>query len=159
MQCMENSGKKNKNTFAKTPFQTSWERELNRSISSEDWSKSFLLTHKPTSSSKAQELHFKILLRWYRVPSLLPSIYPNTSNLCWRCSGAKGIMTHVWWDCPAIQPFWTKVIDVIHNITGLNLSNDPASLLLFMIPLSISALRSSLVSFLLTAAKIIMPRL
>lgn len=143
----------------KTSFQISWEKELDRTISLEDWSKSFLLTHKSTISSKAQELHFKVLSRWYRVPSLLHAIYPNTSHLCWRCNGAEGTMTHIWWGCPVLQPFWIKVIDVIQKITGIQLANDPASLLLFMIPLPTSAVRRSLLSFLLTAAKLVIPRL
>lgn len=134
----------------KTSFQLSWEKELECTISLEDWSKSFLLAHKSTVSSKAQELNFKILSRWYRVPSLLHAIYPNTSHLSWRCNGAEGTMTHIWWGCPVIQPFWTKVIDVVQKITGIKLASDPAPLLLFMIPLSAYAIRQSLIAFLLT---------
>lgn len=60
-------------------------------------------------------------------------------------------MIHI---CPVLQPFWTKVIDLIKDITVIEIRNDP-SCLLFMILIPAHALEDCLVSFLLIAAKTI----
>lgn len=93
------------------------------------------------------------------VPSLLHSFYPNVSDQCWRCNKAEGMMTHIWWSCPRIQPFWITVIDLIYRITRLKLNNKLSPLLLFMIPPPIYVVKNSLVSFLMIAAKMVIPRL
>ncbi|KAG9463801.1 hypothetical protein GDO78_021049 [Eleutherodactylus coqui] len=43
----------------------SWERELGREISEEEWGKAICMTHKMTVSSSHQELNYKLLTRWY----------------------------------------------------------------------------------------------
>lgn len=68
-------------------------------------------------------------------------------------------MTYIWWGHQNIQHYWIKVIDLIKLITGIEIRNNPFSLLLFMIFISAHALKSSLVSFLIIAAKTIIPRL
>lgn len=68
-------------------------------------------------------------------------------------------MSHIWWGCPRIQSFWVTVIDLIHRITGIGVENEPTSLLLFMLPLPIYVLKHGLISFLLIAAKAVIPRL
>lgn len=68
-------------------------------------------------------------------------------------------MTHIWWGCPRIQSFWVAVLDIIHRITGIRIENEPMSLLLSMLPLPNYVLKPGLISFLLIAAKTVIPRL
>lgn len=73
------------------------------------------------------------LLRYY--PSGIGSSLCCTPSTP-QCQTAAGdiSLTHIWWGCPQIQIFWSKVTDLIKLITGIELENDPASLL-FMIPI------------------------
>lgn len=93
-----------------TSCQLRWERELNRSQKMNSIT-FFLLTHKSSISAKAQKLNFKILSRWYRVPSLIDSIYPEVSDCCWRCGEDDWTMTHIWWGMSIYPNFWSKVIE------------------------------------------------
>lgn len=56
-------------------------------------------------------------------------------------------MTHIWWGCPCIQPFWVAVIDLIYYITGIRVENKPESILPFMLPLPTYILKNGLISF------------
>lgn len=61
----------------KITYQLGWESELDCNFTKEDWSKGFFLAHKSSLSSKSQ------LSQWYRVSSLLHSLYPTISDCCW----------------------------------------------------------------------------
>lgn len=62
----------------------------------------YQLTHSSSLDSKMQEINYKILSRWYRVPADLSCIYLYP---CWRGCGHKGTLLHLWWECPVIEPF------------------------------------------------------
>lgn len=101
--------------------------------------KLYLLTHKSSTSDKAQKLNFKIMSRCYRVPFLLNSLPMALWDCCWRCGDAELTMTHILWGCSQFQPFWSTVINFIKYITEVEIKNDPTSLL-FMILICMSTI-------------------
>lgn len=53
-------------------------------------------------ASKFQEVCYKILTRWYRVPSELQKMDAETADRCWRCGTEGGMMIHIFWACPLL---------------------------------------------------------
>lgn len=136
----------------KMSYQLSWEQELTlylRKIGLE-------VSYWPTplqSYLMHKNWILKILTRWYRVPSLLHSLYLNILDSCWSFGATGGTMTHIWWELPHIQPFWSKGVELIKLITGIEIRNDSTSLLLYIIPIPIRVLKGNLFPFLLIAGK------
>lgn len=50
-------------------FTKIWSGVLGIDISDEEWHKTFLFTHKSSISSYTQEKNYKLLSRWYKVPT------------------------------------------------------------------------------------------
>lgn len=97
---------------------TTWGRELQISLSDEEWETIHEYAHKGSMNVAIQENCYKIKTGWYRTPSLLHKFSPSIPNTCWRCGKAEGTMLHVWWDC---EPFWKKVHDIISQVTTYTL--------------------------------------
>lgn len=53
---------------------------------------------------------FKIIHRAYYTSYRLHKINPRLSLECWRCGGAPGDFTHIFWTYPAIEGFWEEVL-------------------------------------------------
>lgn len=121
------------------------------------WSEDFHFTHKSTISCYAQEKNFKLMSRWYRDPSSLRRIFPSTPANCWRCGLAEGTYEHIWWECSRIQPFWSQVFTVYNTIYNASLLPSPEVALLSVLPGSIASQKKSLLCFLLSAAKQLIP--
>lgn len=113
--------------------------------------------YKSSLCSKYQEITYKILTRWYRTPSVLASIFPGHSPLCWRCGTQTGTIFHIFWECLVLTPFWRHVVEIIYKLTDVALQNNPAAILLNMTPISSKRYRKSLLKHLLNAARVCIP--
>lgn len=71
-----------------------WESELNKQLITTQWAKCFKLTYNAVIASKAQESSYKILSRWYRVPTILHKCYLSGTSSC-RCVRVESIITHI----------------------------------------------------------------
>lgn len=140
-------------------FIQAWERDLGVRFSETQKNKIFMFTHKASMATRYQEGGYKILTRWYRTPEVLNRIFPQISNLCWRCQGAEGTMLHIFWECSGLKEFWKMVSETVKEITGVSLGENPAAFLLHDIPLPIDKYNKSLLRHLLTAAKACIPAL
>lgn len=65
-----------------------------------------------------KKLTISLFLFWYWCPTSLQRIYPDASDICWRCHYAKGSLLHIWWECPQILDFWDKIIQLYTTVTG-----------------------------------------
>lgn len=140
-------------------FLWKWERDLDKTFSDEQHD--HILYFVPCSSvvSKHQELSYKILTQWHKVPSLLQKIYPDATNICWRCREAEGTMLHIFWSCLKLERFWSKVREIIKQLTELDLGSDPARYLLHLSDFSKPKYKNSMVAYLLNVAKNCIPAL
>lgn len=139
-------------------FTNKWKMELNVEIKPEEWEKAFILTHSMSLAIKAHETNFKLLSRWYRCPLLLHQIYPNVSDLCWRCHSAKGSLLHIWWECPSVHNFWDMILQLHTRATGVTIPNTPQITLLSILPGSYKSIKKGLLRHWLTAARAVIPR-
>lgn len=104
---------------------TKWELYLGATITDKKKNKVLQLTHLSSLASSMAETNFKLLTRW----QLHLLNFPTNSSLCWRNCGKNSTHAHVWWSCPLILTFWFEVIDLIHQITKVNISFDPWTVL------------------------------
>lgn len=79
-----------------------WEQNLNTNLTETEWETIYMYTHKGSLNVATQECGFKIIIRWYRTPTLLNKFSPQTSNRYWRCEQKEGSLLHIWWSCPLI---------------------------------------------------------
>lgn len=86
-----------------------WEKDLSISPSAMQWEQSFLNIHKGSRKVTTQENSYKIVSRWYRTPTLLHKITPETSAIFWRCLADEGTRLHIWWSCTSIQTYWKEI--------------------------------------------------
>lgn len=97
-------------------------------------------------------------MRWYRSPAILHKIYPTVPNTCWRCLKEVGTMTHIWWSCPTLTPFWKKVHSISTSVSSLPLVFDPTQYLLHALHASpLPQYGKSLAMFMVAAARMCIP--
>lgn len=112
--------------------------------------------HKSSVCTRIQELNYKLVSRWYMVPTTLHRFFPETSDRCWRC-GEEGSLLHIFWSCPSLERFWSSVREICQLTTGLDPGDDPAACLLHLTGMDISKYKRSLLVTLLDAAKACIP--
>lgn len=134
-----------------------WERDLNVTFTEDQKNRILFFAHKSSLCSKYQEITYKILTRWYRTPSVLASIFPDHSPLCWRCNTQTGTLLHIFWECPVLTPFWRQVLEIIYKLTYVSLQDNPAAIFLNLTPVSSKRYRKSLLKHLLNAARACVP--
>lgn len=81
-----------------------------------------------------QALGFKILTRWYLMPTHLGKMLLLNSNLWRRCGKAVRDMVHVSWSCEKVPPYWIGVLQIIQKFTDQQLQLDPTLFLSRLYP-------------------------
>lgn len=134
-----------------------WERDLQHTFTEAQLSHLYQLTHKSSVDTKMQENSFKLLTRWYRVPTTLVRIYPTASAACWRGCGLRGTFLHIWWECPRLWPFWQDIKAQIKVILDVDLQDSPLEFLLHVPSTPLSHYHKSILPHLLNAARRLIP--
>lgn len=114
-------------------------------------------TFKVSISCAIQETGNKILEWWNKVPNKLHKIIPQCSPVCRRWQKEVGTKLHVFWSCPWITGIWKQVLQVILNLTDVQMPDDLAAFLLHLTPMSVKHYKWSLIIHLPNAAKPSMP--
>lgn len=136
---------------------TKWQRDLNCHFSTSKTQHILKFTHKSSLCTKIQETNYKILTHWYRTPSLLNTIFPSASDVCWRCQEEKGTLLHILWSCSRIRSFWREVRQIAQKFTERNIPDDPAYFLLHATDTPAQIFKKSVIRHLLDAAKACTP--
>lgn len=136
------------------PYLRKWENDLSRAFSKDQKERILYFAHRSSIASRFQEVGFKILTRWYRVPTLLNKIYLSVPSTCWRCQQPNGLLLHIFWTCPRVHPFWDAIRRMVFRLTNISLADDPAQCLLHLNPMSRCRYKKSLLIHLLNAAKV-----
>lgn len=138
-------------------FRERWSEELGSPITDSQWERVCILSHKCSLSTRMQETAYKMLTHWYATPEKIHKWYPQTSDTCWRCGKEKGTLLHNWWHCEVLLPFWSKVRNVIYQITETKLKLDAACCLLHISNFSFKKYKNSLSRHLINAANSLIP--
>lgn len=118
-----------------------WERDLQHEFTELQLDRLYRLTHSSSVDMKMRENGFKVMTKWYRVPTKLAKIYPTSSDACWRDCGHRGLFLHIWWDCPKLQPYWQDIRTQINLILNIDLPDSPMGFLLHVPTISLSLYR------------------
>ena len=97
-----------------------WDKEMRITIETNEWNQSFKDIFKLLRSPFWQEYAWKINIRYFQTPL---SISKYTSNSkCWReCGENKADHVHIFFTCPKVQGFWSKVSQIMEKIFGRNI--------------------------------------
>uniref|UniRef100_A0A8C5QKU6 Reverse transcriptase domain-containing protein n=1 Tax=Leptobrachium leishanense TaxID=445787 RepID=A0A8C5QKU6_9ANUR len=139
------------------PYMGKWENMLDVVLSDAQWSKICELIHHCSVSSKTQETAYKVLSLWYRTPDKINRYDPQVPAQCWRCNGARGDMLHIWWECPKLQPFWSRIHDILTVFTDPPPEFTPAAFLLHHNTYSVAAYKRTMAIRILNIAKALVP--
>lgn len=58
-------------------------------------------------------------------------MFPNVSQLCFKCKSDVGTLIHVFWSCSRVQAFWREVHFIIKKIIGKEFEMSPSLYLLY----------------------------
>lgn len=144
-------------TQAPAPSQIPWSRDLQISLTTEEWNTIHDYADKGSLNVAIQENCYKVVIRWYRTPRL-HKFSRSIPDTCWSCGMGVGSMLHVWWDCVNLQPFWSKVHDLNTHITTFTLDYTLAQFLLHHTSLSKRINYKSLAMHLVNAARLCVPK-
>ncbi|KAJ0062603.1 hypothetical protein NL108_018597 [Boleophthalmus pectinirostris] len=61
-------------------------------------------------------------------------MFPDSSDLCYKCQKYKGTLVHLFWECEYIQQFWRHVHAVTQQFTGKTFVMSPSLYLLNLCP-------------------------
>ena len=90
-------------------IKTKWEKELGESITEEAWLEMWENHQTTTQSHKWREFAWKNQIRFFTTPKIT-SKQTSQRQHCWRgCGEMEPHHTHVFWNCKAIELFWTQV--------------------------------------------------
>lgn len=82
-------------------------------------------------NASAVEINYKVLLRWYTVPTRLVHVSPDSSAHCFNGCSDTGSLIHIWW-------IFISVYHIFHVLFHLALSINPCGALLNWKPEGIS---------------------
>uniref|UniRef100_A0A6I8Q4E7 Reverse transcriptase domain-containing protein n=1 Tax=Xenopus tropicalis TaxID=8364 RepID=A0A6I8Q4E7_XENTR len=112
------------------PYMKAWEGDLGYPLNEDTWIKVWDSTAHSSINTSLPEAGYKVLLRWYLVPARLHKINNAYSSQCFRGCGEEGTAYHIWWQCPRVQCFWTRVYELIFSATEINLRKSPEQALI-----------------------------
>lgn len=137
-------------TPGRPPYLRKWESDLSRTFPKEHI---LYFAHCSSIASRFQEVGFKVLIRWYRVPTLLHKIYSLVPSTCWRCQQPDGSLLHIFWTCSLVCPFWDAIRQLVFRLTDISLADDRVQCLLQLTPISRRQYKKYPLSHLFNAVK------
>lgn len=111
-----------KPTYARTWELEEWAQDI--------WHHCFQCSFKGLMNISLMEANVKTFTRWYRVPTQVAKIYPDSSSLCFRGCNIWGSLFLTWWSCRRIRGFWNKLFQMMHEVMGSAIPQNPKIALL-----------------------------
>ena len=102
-----------------------WARELGVPIADELWEESLASIQNCSINSRYRLIQFKVLHRLHYSKSKLHKMYPSISPMCNRCHSAEGSLSHLFWHCPILDTFWSKIFNWFSTQLKENILPDP----------------------------------
>lgn len=93
-----------------------WERDLNRTFDQADLSSIWQATKSSSPNIAPLETNYKVLTRWYLVPSRIHKLLPQYLPHCFCGYNETGTLLYIWWDCPIAQAFWSDFFNLNKTI-------------------------------------------
>src|SRR4029434_5363931 len=117
-----------------------WEEELQLVISDNMWQEAIERVHKSSLCVRHGLLQFKVLHRLHLCRSKLAKMYPDTDPTCQRCLSAPATLSHMFFSCRSIAPFWSSVFDTVSQMCGHAITPNPLTAIFSVRPVDIPSL-------------------
>lgn len=69
---------------------TKWEQDLGKTFEMDEWSKMVRCASGSYINTSLIEANYKVLMRWYMVPTRIAECFPGVSPVCFRGCGMEG---------------------------------------------------------------------
>lgn len=149
------------NTLLKNQLTTSdslrnaWSEELGEDIDPATWEHALRWVHSSSICARHGVLQCKVVHRVHWSKCRLAHIYPDIDPNCDKCHQGPANLSHMFWYCPTLAPFWACVFDSLSAITSANIRPSPLLALFGVLPtgLSLPSYFAELVAFLTLLAR------
>ncbi|KAM8930700.1 LOW QUALITY PROTEIN: myomegalin-like [Pelodytes ibericus] len=131
-----------------------WEQDLQYKIDHKAWNNALVSEYKLIHCLNLNETFYKLMNRWYLVPTNMNKINTKHSPICWRCHQEVGDYLHIWWHCSKINQIWNKVKDFMVNTIGCEWELTPVRALLHLDLPKMQPEQKAILVHLLTAVKL-----
>ena len=111
-----------------------WEQDLGH-IEEDQWNHILELVHGSSICARHGLIQCKLLHRTYYTNHRLSKFYPNFADACNRCNQSPADIIRMFWSCPKLADFWSKIFDTLHKAYHCVTKPHPLSAL-FGIPYS-----------------------
>lgn len=94
----------------------SWETELGLALSDKWWEQATERINSSSSCARLNLIQLKVFYRTHYSRSKLAKMYPNITDNCIRCSQSPGNLSHMFWSCSKLVPFWKSFFEVMSQV-------------------------------------------
>ena len=107
-----------------------WEKELNLSITQEDWSNVLVGLFNMVKPTKLHYLHYKIVTKILTTNVLRHKWDPNISKLCTFCQAEPETTKHMLVLCDIISPLWSQLSRICKYFYQVDIKFTPEMVIL-----------------------------
>ena len=113
------------------------------------WQAAIERVHKSSLCVRHGLIQFKVLHRLHLCRSKLARIYPDTDSTCLRCLSAPATLSHMFFSCHSIAPFWSSFFNTVSQMCGQVIAPNPLTAIFGTAPedLTLSNSESQAISF------------
>lgn len=102
-----------------------WEKELGLTLDEFWWSDVLLRINTTCICARMSLIQFKVVFRIHYTRARLKKLFPDTDELCIRCSQSPADHTHTFFSCPKLHSFWTSFFDTLSTVFNIRMSPCP----------------------------------
>lgn len=132
-----------------------WEEDLKAHEALLDWQAMWSSTTSLTINITILESAGKGMTRWYMSPVKLAHMFSGHTGLCFRGCQTTGDVLHIWWTCPMLGCFSSRVFSLLRMLLGVQLTKDSSCIITLQTSLNANL---KLVHFDLLASKILIAK-
>lgn len=90
-----------------------WEQDLGLNFEEDQWDNILELVHNSSLCARHGLIQCKLIHRTYYTNHRLSKFYPNVADSCNRCNQSPADLIHMFWSCPKLTDFWSKIFDTL----------------------------------------------
>ena len=116
-------------------LRNAWSAELGEDIGPAAWEHALSWVHSSSICARHGVLQCKVIHRVHWSKSKLARIYPDIDPNCDKCHQGPADLSHMFWSCPTLAPFWACVFDSLSATTSARIQPSPLLALFGVLPI------------------------